>query len=145
MCNHNQSHSSYHNMKGRHPRFRNRPSGFPDKWARMKAFQDEFFFPPVKVAEQDDHYVIKLQVPGYQKEDFNIGISANIMTVKSEGKQKDEGIGDAFYAKAFKRQFELNEKIDQDSIKAEYSDGILTILLDKKETFHTQTKEIEVV
>ncbi len=142
MCN---RHAQYHAYK-RHPRYRHMNSDRFNKWATANAYRAGYIFPPVNFQEEDDHYIITLKVPGYSKEDFKVSLSENILSVKAE-LDKSEQIEfkyREFTKKSFNRQFELNEKIDTDAIKAEYVDGILNIRLEKKKDFHRTTVDIEI-
>ncbi len=142
MCNNN--HARFHAMSGKYKHFMNHPNF--RNWAKSNEFTARFSYPPVNIQEEDDHYEIELKVPGYEKVDFKISISDNILTIQSDKKNQDQGFVEfnQFRQLAFKRQFELNEKINLESIKAEYLNGILKLRLEKKEDFHTQRTEIRV-
>ena len=105
-----------------------------------------FGYPPVNVEELDDHYEIKLFAAGYEKGDFQINLEDNFLTVsvnKFERNDFRRGFAN-FKPTNFERRFELNEKIDKDSISAKYVNGVLILTLQKLEGFETVRKDIEV-
>jgi len=134
---------NYHHQKHGHWM-----TGNMEKWARKKRFGFNESYPPVNVQELDDRYEIFLVAPGLIREDFNISLVENIMTIavdKKESTEKEE-LGNwkrkEFSAGGFQRKFELNKKIDLDTIKAKYEDGILQVTLPKLEGEETVRKDI---
>lgn len=123
-------------------------AGNMEKWARGKRFGMDELYPPVNVQELDDRYEIFLVAPGLEREDFNISLVENIMMISVEKKEATEKEENGkwkrkeFSARGFQRKFELNEKIDMDSIKAKYGDGILQVTLSKLEGEETVRKDI---
>jgi HSP20 family protein len=95
--------------------------------------------PSVNIIENEDHFVVQVAAPGMNKDDFHIEVKDNVLTIKSEknleNEVKDENfLRREFSYSSFQRSFNLNkEVVDQDSIKAEYKDGILNLTLAKKE------------
>ncbi|MFK8007629.1 MAG: Hsp20/alpha crystallin family protein [Saprospiraceae bacterium] len=134
--------------KYHHPKHGHWMAGNMEKWARRKRFGFDDSYPPVNVQELDDRYEIFLVAPGLEKEDFNISLVENVMTIavdKKETKEKEKGgtwKRKEFSVGGFQRKFELNEKIDLDSIKAKYGDGILHVTLSKLEGEETIRKDI---
>ena len=101
--------------------------------------------PAVNIKEREKDYVIEMAVPGLKKDDFDIDLDNNILTISSE--QKDEKVeekGDytkrEFYYNEFKRSFTLPETADTEKIDAQYKDGILTITIAKKPEAQTKPK-----
>lgn len=136
--------------KYHHPRHGHWMAGNMEKWARRKRFGFDQSYPLVNVQELDDRYEIFLIAPGLEREDFNISLVENVMTIavdKKEAKEKEAGgvwKRKEFSLGGFQRKFELNEKIDLDSIKAKYGDGILHVTLSKLEGEETVRKDIMV-
>lgn len=98
--------------------------------------------PSVNIIEEDEAFEVKLAAPGLKKEDFEIKIDKDQLLVKvSQEEVKDEGSEEAgptyrrreFDYGSFSRSFHLPETIDTEAIKATYTDGVLTITLNKKE------------
>jgi len=96
--------------------------------------------PPVNIAEHKDAYLVELAVPGRKKEDFNIEIHEQTLTISSAVKTESED-KDAqgkyprreFGYQAFSRSFQLPQTIDPLRIEAQYEAGVLHITLAKKE------------
>jgi HSP20 family protein len=94
--------------------------------------------PAVNVKDNERNFELELAVPGRKKEDFNIEVDNDVLTisfeVKSEEAQKTENYTRReFSLKSFKRAFTLPETVDKDKIDATYMDGILKFTLPKKE------------
>ncbi|WP_244957952.1 Hsp20/alpha crystallin family protein [Empedobacter falsenii] len=95
-------------------------------------------FPAVNIKENEDSFEILLAAPGLNKEDFSIEIDENILKISSEFKQNEEVKDEKFSRKefnfsSFKRAFTLPETINEDKIEASYVNGILQLVLPKKE------------
>lgn len=95
-------------------------------------------FPAVNIKENEDSFEILLAAPGLNKEDFSIEIDENILKISSEFKQNEEAKEEKFSRKefnfsSFKRAFTLPETINEDKIEASYINGILQLVLPKKE------------
>ncbi len=97
-----------------------------------------FFTPRVDVIERDSQFEIQLALPGMKKEEVNIDINKNVLTISGERKMNTENKDDKFhmvenfYGK-FSRSFNLPENVDQTKIEAQLSDGVLKLGLPKAE------------
>ena len=94
--------------------------------------------PPVNILETDRSFEVELSAPGKTKEDFNIEIDNDLLTISSE--QKTENTTEQgkftrreFSHSSFKRSFTLPEIVNTEDIKAAYENGILKISLPKKD------------
>lgn len=108
--------------------------------------------PAVNVKETDDQFDLELAAPGMSKSDFNIEIDADVLTISSEKKatkeEKEEGrfTRREFRYNAFKRSFNLPESVDSTKIAANYVDGILSVVIPKREEAKPQpARKIEIV
>ncbi|WP_286501885.1 Hsp20/alpha crystallin family protein [Empedobacter falsenii] len=95
-------------------------------------------FPAVNIKENEDSFEILLAAPGLNKENFSIEIDENILKISSEFKQNEEVKDEKFSRRefnfsSFKRAFTLPETINEDKIEASYVNGILQLVLPKKE------------
>ncbi|NNE78518.1 MAG: Hsp20/alpha crystallin family protein [Pricia sp.] len=108
----------------------------PDWFGGME--NNDFRVPAVNIKEGDKEYELELAVPGRKKEDFDIEIDNDVLTISSEIKHEDE-VKDENYTRrefgfsSFKRSFTLPETIDHTNIEAKYEDGLLRFTLPKKE------------
>ncbi len=97
--------------------------------------------PAVNIREDENKYEVEVAAPGLQKDDFNLLIDHNVLTISSEkeenNEQKDkEGnyTRREFRYSSFKRSFTLPEEVvDAEKISANYVDGVLHIQIPKKE------------
>ncbi len=103
--------------------------------------------PAVNTKETDESYILEVAIPGMKKEDFNIDLNDNVLTISSEKKEeKEEKDGEKitrreFSYSSFKRSFQLPENIKKDDISAEYSDGLLKLALPKTEPKKVENKK----
>jgi HSP20 family protein len=93
---------------------------------------------PVELTEKNNNLVLKAILPGLRKEDINIEVSEDQISLsgeyRSENEERDELIyRSEFYSGKFERIIGLPQKVDHQKAKAEYKDGILTITLPKSE------------
>ena len=97
--------------------------------------------PAVNIKESDTSFSIELAAPGMDKNNFKIELKNNILTVSSQTEKKteekteeDKFIRKEFAYKSFTRTFTLPEKsVEENNITANYTNGILSILIPKKE------------
>lgn len=118
-------------------------------------FDDDVFFknplgrmsvPSVNIRETEKTYELEMAAPGYHKNDFNISIEDNRLTVSAERKQEKEKKEDhytrrEFGYESFSRSFSLPANTSEDDIGARYEDGILRLSISKKETATTKNKK----
>lgn len=128
----------------------------------LRRFFDDSFFEqgmspmasgsiPVNVRETDQQYELDLVAPGCRKEDFNIDLNDNMLTIsfeqKAEKKEENENAGwvrKEFTQRSFSRSFTLNDMVDINRISATYTDGILHLVLPKNENSKKLSRNIEV-
>jgi len=97
--------------------------------------------PAVNICESENSYDIEVAVPGMKKDDFNLNLDNNTLTISCEKKEEHEERNDKgkytrreFSYSSFSRSFTLPENdVDVDHIDAKYEDGVLTINLPKRE------------
>jgi len=108
----------------------------PDWFGGVDNYKDNV--PAANIKETESEFVLELAIPGRKKEDFNVEIDNDILTisseVKSEENKEDQGYTRReFTFSSFKRVFSLPETISLDKINATYEDGILKFVMPKKE------------
>ncbi len=96
------------------------------------------FIPKVDVIENETSYEIHFAVPGLNKEDFNIELKDNYLTISGERKFSNEKKDKNFHTVetnygSFSRSFSLPENIDSSKINAKYDKGILELAIPKDE------------
>jgi HSP20 family protein len=98
------------------------------------------------IQEDEKCYVLTAEIPGIPKEDVDINISGNLLTVRAESQQESgaESSGPGFRRqyRSFQQSFALPTTVDADKIEANYENGVLEIMLPKVE--QAQAKKIEI-
>jgi HSP20 family protein len=92
----------------------------------------------VDVKEDDKSYTVRADVPGVKKEDIQVDVEGNMVSLRAEAKQeKEEKKGEkVIYSERsygmVSRSFSLPAEVDSKDAKAEYKDGVLSLTLPKK-------------
>lgn len=94
--------------------------------------------PAVNIKESETDFELELAVPGRKKEDFQIEVNDNVLTISTEVNSEENVENENFTRRefsfaSFKRAFTMPETINEDKIKATYENGILKFNLPKKE------------
>ena len=134
-----------------------RPAGIADMFQNFfdsdfnDFFSRRFSDPAANIIENPESFQLDLAAPGMKKEDFKINLENNILTISSEVEEEKLEEGKNYTRKefsygAFTRSFTLPKIIDLDKIKADYVDGILKVILPKKEEAKLEIrKEIKIM
>jgi len=107
--------------------------------------------PAVDVAETDTAYQVKAELPGIRKEDLDVTVDDGVLTIKAEhdGNQEQTENGQLIrqersYGK-FARSLRLGANVDEETITAEYRDGVLHITLPKAKEVQPRKVEVSAV
>jgi HSP20 family protein len=133
---------------------------------RMPAFFDDFFkpwnewfdngkrlwptVPSVNITENKDNYEVAVAVPGMKKDDFKIDVEGNMLTISSEKEETKEEKDKKYTRKeynysSFSRSFTIPDEVNKEKIDAKYEDGVLRLVLPRKEEVKKSTaKQIAV-
>ena len=111
-------------------------------WSRFPAASglfDRSVSPSVDVVETEAEVVLWADVPGLGKEDLELTVAANVLTLKGEkkhpakgGKGKDTVYRDETWTGNFQRSLSLPDTVDSDQVTAEFRDGVLKVSIAKK-------------
>ncbi len=106
------------------------------------------FVPAVDIYETDNEIVLKAEIPGVSKEDIKIEVQDGVITLKGEKKVEKEVKEENYHRierayGSFQRSFSLPSNVDRDRIKAAYKDGVLEVVLPKKEEAKPREVKIE--
>jgi HSP20 family protein len=110
-----------------------------DRFFGMPTFKTlQNAFPAVNVKEGEKDYKIELAVPGFKKENINVHLDNDVLHISAENKNEKEESHDNFTRKefsynSFSRSFQLPKSANHEKIDAKYEDGVLKILVNKKE------------
>jgi len=107
----------------------------------------QMMMPKVDVEDRGKDYKVIADLPGYSKEDVNIEIGEDMVKIeanktRSEEEKNKNYVRQERMAQTFYRRIALPEKIKSDDAKASLKDGILEIILPKKEPKETKKLQI---
>ena len=103
--------------------------------------------PALDVQEDKDKFTVKVEVPGLKREDIDVSLQDDALVISGERKSEkvEEGVEvhrqERFYGR-FQRALTLPERVAADKVKADYKDGVLTVMLPKTE--EAKPKKIDV-
>ena len=97
-----------------------------------------FSLPKVNIKENAEAFTVELAVPGFKKSDFKLDLDNDVLSISTETKDEKEHKEENYTRRefgysSFKRKFTLPDSVDDEAINASYKDGVLSILLPKKE------------
>lgn len=92
--------------------------------------------PAVDVEENENEYLLKMDIPGFKKENLNIEVRENLITLSGERKNERVEKNKTYHLEErsygnFKRVFELPSPVDEEKVEAKYEDGVLNLKLTK--------------
>ena len=106
------------------------------------------FTPKVNTREGKEAYHIEVELPGIKKDEVDVKVDGNVLTIsgertlRDEVKEEDYHKVESFYGK-FSRSFTLPERVDIENIHAESVDGLLEVVIPKLH-IDTSSKTIEI-
>lgn len=99
--------------------------------------QERLFKPTCEVAESEDHYLLSVDLPGFKKENIQIEMNGNLLTISGERKRDEKVLS------TFTRSFTVPDTVDGAKIEAHHEDGVLSIYLPKAPVAKAQRIEIQ--
>ncbi|MDB5257853.1 MAG: heat-shock protein [Chitinophagaceae bacterium] len=107
------------------------------------------FVPAVNISEETAAYKVELSAPGYDKTDFKIAVEKRSLIVSGKHKEATEAPEQKFSRKefnygSFQRSFRLPENANEHAIVAKYENGILSLVIPKKELEKKENREISI-
>lgn len=135
---------NYPNMQ----RHFNIPSIFNEAFDKFWAEDQQNWMPLANIKERNKDFLIELAVPGLDKKDFKIEVENNLLTVSAERKEEqneetEKYTRKEFFSSSFKRSFTLPDSINKDAIQAAYNNGVLNLIVPKRE--EVKQKSVEIV
>lgn len=105
------------------------------------------FVPDVDLRETDQEFVLTATVPGMEKEDIDIDVTNDSITISGERKSEEEKPGERYHLReqsygSFRVRYSLPADVRPDDVKAHYKNGILKVELPKAEA--KESKKIKV-
>lgn len=102
------------------------------------------------VIEDEEAFRLLVEVPGMKEDEVDITLEDGVLTLKAERKHESEEKNERFHRiersyGSFQRSFQLPENVDEETIEANQSNGVLEVTLPKiKVEPQSKTKKIEV-
>ncbi len=105
--------------------------------------------PAVNIQENEKEYHLELAVPGLKKEDIKVQFDNGLLSIFAEQKNEEEAKESnytrrEFSYQSFQRSFRLPEIVNEDAIDAKCEDGVLKVLIPKKEEAQPKRREINI-
>ncbi len=107
--------------------------------------------PRVDVSETEKEIQVTAELPGLEEKDVEVTFADGMLTIAGERKTEKEEKDEAkkYYVKertygSFKRMLALGEDVEEGKIKAEFKNGVLTVVLPKAEEAVAKTKRIPI-
>ena len=109
-------------------------------WNNSNFSETNTTIPAVNIKETPENYEVEVAAPGMTKKDFKVELDGNLLTISSErGSQTEEREDERYSRKefsyqSFQRTFNLQKGVvDIDKIEARYDNGLLHLMIPKKE------------
>jgi HSP20 family protein len=104
---------------------------------------DKVWSPSYDIAEEDDHYLLSLEMPGVPKDAVKIELIGNVLSISGERRNKaKKANNEAQSYRKFHHSITLPVGADRDKIEARHEDGILQIVIPKAEA--VKPREIKI-
>lgn len=103
----------------------------------------------VDVKETESGYTVEAEVPGVSKEDIQVSVDGNVVSLRAEVRQHDQQtdgkkvLRSERYFGAVARSFQLPAEVDSSAARARYDNGVLVLNLPKKQSSNVQRLQIE--
>ncbi|MGB3974858.1 MAG: Hsp20/alpha crystallin family protein [bacterium] len=126
--------------------------GFADKSAAESwdtLMPSALFKPNLDISETDKEYSITVELPGVDEKNIELELIENTLKIRGEKKQETEKKDKNYHCVersygSFQRSLTLPEDADQEAIRAEYKNGIMTISIPRKPELKPESKKIEI-
>jgi len=103
--------------------------------------------PSVDIYENKDHIVLEAELPGMKREDFELSVENNVITLRGERQFEKNEDSDNYHRVersygSFTRSFTLPQTVSAEGATAEYKNGVLRVTLPKREEAKARRIEI---
>jgi HSP20 family protein len=103
-----------------------------------RVIESSAFGPNVDIVDRDDDVLVRAELPGFKKDDIDVSVSGNTLTLKGETESEEhEEKGEYYWREisrgSFLRTIELPAEVDDSKARASMKDGMLELLLPKRE------------
>jgi HSP20 family protein len=108
------------------------------------------WLPPVDIFQNDNHeIVLTAEIPGVRKEDLDIRVENNTLTIRGERKREQETAKENYHRVerlygTFTRAFSLPSTVDNEKVNAEFKDGVLKVTLPARDEAKPRQIQVQV-
>ena len=126
-----------------------RPFFFPSWLPRLRFPEMDEAAASVDIFEQGENVVVKAELPGMKKEDIDVNLTDDTITISGE-KKKKEKVDKKNYHRversygSFSRRLPLPVQVQTDKATAQFKDGVLEITIPKTEKAKEQAKKVTI-
>ena len=105
--------------------------------------------PSLDVFEEEDELVVKADLPGISKDEIEVTVTGNVVTIKGEKKKEEEVKEKDYYRRersygSFVRSVELPCEVKSEQIKANFKDGVLEVRMPKTEEAKKKSVSVKI-
>jgi|SRR3990172_2043800 len=121
----------------------------PSWWPRLRMPEMEEVSPKIDIFEEGENFVVKAEIPGMKKEEIEVNLTDDMVTISGE-KKKEEKVEKKDYYRlersygSFSRSFRLPKEIQTDKAKATFKDGVLELKVPKTEEAIKKEKKVPI-
>ena len=109
--------------------------------------QMKYYLPEANIFEGNDEFILELNIPGIKKEDVDVHLENQFLSVDAKANSNVYSDTKVLYREYrvghFSRQFKITDAIDVEKIKAEVNNGVLELILPKREKMQPKTIEVQ--
>jgi HSP20 family protein len=121
----------------------------PPGWAALKFSDMEEMSFTADIFEEGDDVVVKADMPGVKKEDVDVSLSDDMITIRGERKKEEKVERKDYYRVeraygSFTRSFRLPADVQTDRAEAKFDQGVLEIRIPKMEEARSKTKKVPI-
>jgi HSP20 family protein len=121
--------------------------GLADNIEKGITFESGNFNPRMDVTENENNYIIQVELPGVPKSDVSVNVNDELlMTISGEKKRSEQSnlLRSERVFGSFKRTLQLPENADVEKIKATYNQGVLELTVEKKQPITPKQYDITI-
>jgi HSP20 family protein len=96
------------------------------------------FTPRLNLKDTPEAYILRVELPGFEREQIDLTINSDLVTLKGERKEEPEAENECYYCResqggSFERSIQLPQPVVADKAEAKLQDGVLTVTLPKEQ------------
>ena len=119
----------------------------PTWWPRLRTLEVEEVRPTADIFEEGNDVVVKTELAGMKKEDIDVKVTENMITISGEKKKEEKVEKDNYYRLertygSFKHAYSLPCEVQTDKANAHFKDGVLEVRIPKTEEARKKEKKV---